>query len=106
MTHAKQTALFLGLSLIIILLAHYLFLALQWLLTGYQDLIAYMQSVFASGKLGQILSSFVALIAVPLIISGAVALIYWCFKRKVIPNYWLYLWGFWLILTTALVYQG
>lgn len=106
MSHAKQTGLFLGLSLIIILTAHYLFLVLQWLLRGYQDLIHSMSNVFASGHIGHFFSSFVALIAVPLILSGAVALIYWCFKRKVIANYWLYLWGFWLVLTTALIYQG
>lgn len=106
MSHAKQMALFLILSCLAILGAHYMVVGLQWLMSGYQDLINELQQVFANTALGNFLSAFIALIGVPLLISGAIAGIYWCFKRKSIPSYWLYLWGFWLVLATIVIYQG
>ncbi|PIQ43861.1 MAG: hypothetical protein COV52_01255 [Gammaproteobacteria bacterium CG11_big_fil_rev_8_21_14_0_20_46_22] len=106
MNHAKQIGIFLALSVIAILTARYCVIALQWLMSGYQDLIHQLQNVFANTSLGNFLSSLIALIGVPLIISAVIAGIYWAFRRQSIPGFWLYLWGFWLVLTTLVIYQG
>jgi len=99
----KQITCFILLSAGVLLVAHYLALSTQWLMTGYGDLIQQLQTVFASNQLGGFLSALLALLAIPLILSGIAALIYWAFKRQAIPNYFVYLWGVWLILVTLLI---
>ena len=106
MSNAKQLIFLLILSIIAVMGAHYLSVALKWLVVAHGDIIHVFHQVFSANNVGNILSALLALIVVPAIITLVVAGVYWCFKRKLIPNLWIYVWGVWLILATVLISQG
>jgi type IV secretory pathway TrbL component len=99
----KQVIYLVIASLVVVLLAVYLDQALQQLSNLYTMVAGWFSEVFASGRLGSILTELLSLFLIPLVITGVIAGAYWAFRRKSFPYFNAVVWTIWLVLATLLV---
>ena len=79
--------------------------ALQWTLSFYNQVSSALSVVFSGDKLGLLVQKTLSLILIPLILSLALSLVFWVFKRKAMPGLAYVVWIVWTVLLTLLVMQ-
>lgn len=94
----KQFAVFIGLSILLVLFASYAQQGLIYIDLIYSYVSVYLAEVFQSGPMGIKIQKMLTLILLPLIITGIPASIYWAFKRNLMPYFFHTLWVVWLII--------
>ena len=102
----KQGLLYLILSIIIVVFAHYAGLIILYLKNIYTYLDLLLTPVFRLSETGAAIRGTLLLIALPLILVGIPALIYRLIKKKNMPYFVEATWMLWLIiaLTNLLIY--
>jgi len=99
----KQVVYLVLISLAVVLMATYLDKAFLYLIHTYNVLNSWFSNIFASTKLGLILTQLCSLFLLPFIAAMVIAGGYWMFKRKQFPYLVQTMWVLWLILATMLV---
>ena len=92
-------------SFLILFAMPYCKIALQALLDIHSWAINILSHVFAHGKTAIYIRDLIVIIAIPSIISGLIAFIYWIFKRKQFPYLFHICWAIWGILMVSLILQ-
>ena len=76
------------------------------LLYIHQQIASTLGLVFSNSPFGLIAQSVAALLIIPIIIGSIVALLFWLFKRAVLPHTMLTIWIVWVIMLIALISMG
>lgn len=94
----RQLYVYLGLSFLIIVLAHYGKLVMIYWDYAYSYLHFYLIQIFQHIGLTSAASQLLLLITLPLLIVGLPALIYYLIKKKSMPYFAEMIWILWLII--------
>lgn len=98
----RQISLYLLFSLIAILFltqVHWIFNILVWIYHGVEK---QLHLVFASDRVGSLLSQWLALVLVPALIALVFQIVYWIIKRQFTSLFFMVMWLFWLLLVALL----
>lgn len=77
--------------------------ALQYLITSHNWVAQLLREVFSGGQVGTIARELIAILAIPLCIGIAAALIYYLVKRHWFPYFMEVVWIVWIIQVSALI---
>jgi uncharacterized membrane protein len=97
----KQSALYLVLSLLIVLFAHYAKLFFIYVNMLYVHIDTLLAPLFGKGVMGEAFRDIVTLALTPFLVAAIPASIYWIAKRKKMPYFIELIWFFWLILALS-----
>lgn len=78
---------------------------LSWVLHGIVGFHEWLLARLAPLIGNYLLRSVVVLTLIPLLLALIPAFIYWIFKRRWLPEYWVVVWGIWLVLMALMVYR-
>ena len=99
----KQIIAIILLSIGIIMAMPYAQQGLQLLVSMHNWISEILTEVFSGGDTGNLIRQLITLLAAPLLIGLASAIIYWVVKRGWFPYFMQFVWIIWLIQTAALV---
>lgn len=102
----KHLIFLIVLSLVVVLTLAYLNTGLMWFLNLHGFIAGLLGQIFATNYLGTLFIRLIALFAIPVIVSAVIALIYWIFKRHLMPHVIELTWILWFVLATIIVFQG
>ena len=89
-------------SLLAVLLGHYIAGGLRAVLWLHHELSLLMRVIFSGGHVGLILRDSLAMLMVPCLVAGVVALICYVLRRPIELYTIVTAWAVWLILMTAI----
>lgn len=101
----KNVIFFIGLSALVVWGQSYLQQGLHQFLWTHDFLLNGLSKIFTGNETAEIIKKTLALLAIPIFISGIISLGYWVFRRSAFPYAILLAWILWLILATAIVMQ-
>lgn len=64
-----------------------------------------LQMIFSGDAVGRYIQDVIALLVIPLIGGGIVALIFWMIKREALPHIMGVIWVVWLVLLVTMIAQ-
>lgn len=99
----KQIIAIVLLSIAAIFSMSYAQQAMQYLLHAHEWVSTILTDVFSGGQTGNLLRGSIALLAIPVIVGLAPALLYWTARRQWFPYFMQTVWIVWLIQIGALV---
>ena len=102
----KQGVLLIGASILATFFAHQLIVGLGMLVHAHDVVQAPLAGVFSGDKMGRIIQGVVALIVIPAVVGGGLALAYWLVKKSTMPYLLTIVWVVWTILLTTLLAQA
>ncbi len=98
----RQIGIYLLFSIIAILFLTQVHWVLNILVIIYHGLEKQLHLVFASDRIGSLLSQWLALMLVPAIIALVFQIVYWIIKRQFTHMFFVVMWLFWLLLVALL----
>jgi len=99
----KQVILVMVVSIAAIFFKSQLTYVLHYLLVLHNALAYGLASIFSNSPTGQMIQAIVALIVIPIIITGIMALAYWLVKRSEMPHLTAIVWFIWAVLLAAIL---
>ena len=99
----KQLIAIIALSIGVILAMPYVQQGLEILLSLHHWISEGLTEVFSGGDTGNLIRELITLLAVPLLIGFALAIVYWIMRRGWFPYFMQFVWVIWLAQTAALV---
>lgn len=99
----KQLIAIIVLSIGVIWAMPYVHQGLEVLLSLHNWIAEALTEVFSGGDTGNLIRELITLLAVPLLIGLAFAIVYWVMRRGWFPYFMQFVWIIWLAQTAALV---
>ncbi len=99
----KSCLYYLLASLIVVLCAHYIHLALVYLDMFFVYVNILISPIFNQVGLGKIVHKTFVLLLIPIVVIGIPALIYKLIKHQTMPYFFQLIWGIWLVLVLSTI---
>ena len=97
----KQSLIYLALSLIVVIFAHYAHLLVVYLDIFYTQANLVITPLFSNSHAGVILREVIILTLLPICVTAIPALIYRAIKRHTMPYYFEATWMIWLMIVIS-----
>ncbi len=99
----KQSLIYLGLSIFIVVFAQYANLVMVYIVTFYTFVMMKLTPIFSGNTYGILIRNILSLVLIPLIIAGVPALIYKAIKKRPMPYFVEIMWALWLVIVLGKV---
>jgi hypothetical protein len=99
----KKSLIYLLLSILVVLFAKYVHLAIVYIDMIYVYIMLQLASIFSINETGLLIRNVLVLALIPTLIAGIPALIYYVIKKQTMPYFMEIVWLLWLILVLSKV---
>jgi len=98
----KNFTIFFVLSILSVLFLAYLSVSAHFVDAIYVHIYDWLGMFLRGNRISMMVRQVISLILIPLIVAGVPAIVYWFFKKKLMPYFFHVLFGAWLVMITIL----